>query len=133
MTILENGEASHISVQHVLISFKGKLGPKPVPRNQEEAKQFAEELFEKAKAGEDFDAMVKEHTDDSYPGIYHIANYDQETDESSPNQADWVRSRTGLVPAFGNVGFSLEVGEVGMAEFDAAGSPFGWHIIKRVK
>ncbi|MEM9380014.1 MAG: peptidylprolyl isomerase [Planctomycetota bacterium] len=41
--------------------------------------------------------------------------------------------RTGLVPAFGDVGFSLEVGEVGLATFDEKASPFGYHIIKRVK
>jgi parvulin-like peptidyl-prolyl isomerase len=41
--------------------------------------------------------------------------------------------RTGMVPAFGNVGFPLKVGEVGMAEHDARNSPYGWHIIKRVE
>jgi parvulin-like peptidyl-prolyl cis-trans isomerase-like protein len=40
--------------------------------------------------------------------------------------------RAAMVPAFGDVGFALEVGEVGMAEYDDAASPFGWHIIKRI-
>jgi hypothetical protein len=31
------------------------------------------------------------------------------------------------------VGFSLKVGEIGMAEFDHANSRFGWHIIKRLE
>ncbi len=41
--------------------------------------------------------------------------------------------RTGLVPAFGDVGFTLKVGEVGLATFDAEKSPFGFHIIKRLE
>jgi len=42
-------------------------------------------------------------------------------------------ARTGLVPAFGDVGFTLEVGAVALAPFDAKQSPFGWHIIKRLQ
>lgn len=132
-TTLENGEPSHVSVQHCLISFKGRLDPKPVLRNEVEAKKLADELFEKAKAGEDFDAIVKAYTDDNHPGIYHIANFNQETDQSSPNQSEWIRARDGLVPAFGQIGFSLKVGDIGMAEYNPESSPFGWHIIKRIK
>jgi hypothetical protein len=36
------------------------------------------------------------------------------------------------VPAFGDVGFSLDVDGIGVAEYDEASSPFGWHIIKRL-
>ena len=42
-------------------------------------------------------------------------------------------ARKGMVPAFGDVGFSLEVGGIGMAEFEEASSPFGWHVIKRLE
>jgi parvulin-like peptidyl-prolyl isomerase len=38
-----------------------------------------------------------------------------------------------MIPAFGNVGFALRVGGIGMAEYDAQQSPYGWHIIKRIK
>lgn len=40
--------------------------------------------------------------------------------------------RAAMVPAFGDVGFALEVGEVGVASFDEQASPFGWHVIKRL-
>ena len=33
----------------------------------------------------------------------------------------------------GNVGWRLKVGEIGTAGFDAKNSPYGWHIIKRLK
>ena len=38
-----------------------------------------------------------------------------------------------MVAAFGDVGFKLDVGEVGMAPYDPAKSKYGWHIIKRLK
>jgi hypothetical protein len=40
--------------------------------------------------------------------------------------------RDGMVAAFGNVGFVLEVGEIGIADY-SPDSPFGFHIIKRTK
>lgn len=39
--------------------------------------------------------------------------------------------RAQMVSGFGDTAFSLEVGEVGISNFDPAASKFGWHIIKR--
>ncbi|MGE0552335.1 MAG: peptidylprolyl isomerase [Gemmatimonadales bacterium] len=41
--------------------------------------------------------------------------------------------RQGMAPAFGDVGWRLQVGQIGVAPFDPDKSPFGWHIIKRVE
>lgn len=38
-----------------------------------------------------------------------------------------------MVPGFGNVGWRLQPGEIGVAPYDAKKSPYGWHIIKRLK
>jgi hypothetical protein len=38
-----------------------------------------------------------------------------------------------MIPAFGNVGFALKVGEIGIASYDEQSSPYGWHIIKRLE
>ena len=38
-----------------------------------------------------------------------------------------------MVGCFGDVSFSLAVGEIGMCDFEPKGSPYGWHIIKRLK
>jgi len=132
-TTLDNGEASHITVQHVLIAFKGSVPGKRITRTKDDAKKLAEEILAKAKAGADFDALVVKHTDDSPPGIYNMANFNQDSDMSNPNQANMVFPREGMVGAFGNVGFPLKVGEVGLASFDPAESKYGWHIIKRLK
>ena len=53
-----------VTVQHVLISFKGKTD-KPVERSKKQAEKLAWEIFDRAEAGEDFDVLVKEYTDDS--------------------------------------------------------------------
>ena len=121
-------EPDNIAVQHVLIGFSGSLPGKAVSRNQEEARLLAEDLFKRAQAGEDFDAMVKEYTDDSYPGIYKMANFGVTADV-----AKGIYARNQMVAAFGDVGFPLKVGEIGLASYDPQKSKFGWHIIKRVE
>jgi foldase protein PrsA len=121
-------EPDIISVQHILVGFQGTLPGREVARTMDEARQLAEDILQRARSGEDFDAMVKQFTDDSYPGIYRMANYGVQADPAAG-----VYSRGGMVPAFGNVGFSLEVGEIGMAPYSQQESPFGWHIIKRVE
>jgi foldase protein PrsA len=121
-------EADHISVQHILIAFKGSIPKDTVTRTMEEAEKLANEIFERARKGEDFDALVKEYTDDRYPGVYKMANFDIE-----PNRDQGEAERGQMVTGFGDVSFSLSVNEIGMAEFSPEGSKYGWHIIKRIK
>ena len=124
--IQDKAEPEHITVQHILIAFKGSLPDPKVTRSQADAEKLALRIFERAKAGEDFDAMVKTYTNDSYPGIYKMSNKDV---PSGPGEF----SRTRMVKAFGDVGFSLEVGGVGLAVYDPATSRYGWLIIKRLE
>ena len=119
-------EPDHITIQHVLIGFTGSVPGKNITRTQEEAKKLAEEVLARAKKGEDFDALVKQYTDDSAPGIYSMSN-----DGVAPIQGEFARGR--MVKAFGDAGFPLQVGEIGMASYDPARSPFGWHVVKRIK
>jgi parvulin-like peptidyl-prolyl isomerase len=50
------------------------------------------------------------------------------------SEKEFARSgRGGMVKAFGDVSFRLNVGETGMTVFHADDSPYGWHIIKRIK
>ena len=114
---------SRVKVQHLLVSFAGR-GVGDVSRSQAEAEQLAAELFCRAEAGEDFDTLVKEHTDDSHPGIYGMVN-------GAATKGWYARNR--MVSAFGDVGWRLQVGELGVAPFDTSASPFGWHLIRRVE
>ena len=125
---LEREEPDRIVVQHILIGFAGSVPGKDIERSAEEAGELAKALFERAKAGEDFDVLVEEYTDDSFPGVYEIANYGAAADASQ-----LVYARDKMVPAFGNVGFRLGVGEVGLAAYDPDSSKYGWHIIKRLE
>jgi hypothetical protein len=106
-----------IEIQHILIAFQGAPRMKGITRSKDEAKALAQKVFAEALAGGDFDTLVKQHTNDSAPGIYPL------------NQT----SRKGMVKSFGDVGWRLKVGEVGVAVWDEKASPFGWHIIKRLK
>ena len=117
--------AEHIKLQHILISFAGKVPGKNVTRSRDEARALATQILERAKKGEDFDELVRKYTDDQAPGMYLLANT-----AITPASGEFSRDR--MVPAFGNVGFSLKPGEIGMAEYDPITSPYGWHIIKRI-
>ena len=118
--------AEHIKVQHVLISFAGKVPGKNVTRTRDEARALAAQILERAKKGEDFGALVSTYTDDQAPGIYALSN-----SGVAPASGEFSRDR--MVPAFGDVGFSLARGEIGIAEYDPRTSPYGWHVIKRLE
>jgi hypothetical protein len=121
-------EPDRVAVQHILISFKGAI-PKPtVTRTREEAQKLAQEVFERAKKGEDFNSLVKQFTDDEYPGVYRMSNIG-----ITPDPAKEEYPRAGMVKAFGDVGFSLPVDGIGMAQYDPKESKYGWHIIKRIE
>ncbi|MEZ6014972.1 MAG: peptidylprolyl isomerase [Planctomycetota bacterium] len=174
------GQPEKVTVQHVLISFAG-TPVTGVTRTKEEAEKLAKDVLARAQAGEDFEALVRAHSDDppaaTEPGVYRILNtgvrdiaseraifdlerrYRKSMEElnaarskapltaeeykaraealQKAAQAEYTsmmrHQRTGLVPAFGDIGFALEVGAVGLAPYDAATSPFGWHVIKRLQ
>jgi len=174
-----HGEPERIRIQHVLISFSGATAT--ATRTQEEAETLAKDVLARAQAGEDFDALVQELSDDpgskeTVPaGSYSLLNkgirdraaedkaYELQTKAQALQQellaqvdaktitmeearaqfqvkADaWRKElptvqwfpRNQMVPAFGDIGFKLQVGEIGIANYDKTTSPFGWHIIKR--
>jgi hypothetical protein len=117
---------AHIQVQHILIGFTGSVPGKNITRSKEEARTLAYQILDRAKAGEDFDALVRQYTDDSPPGIYAMSG-------SGVAAAPGEYPRDQMVPAFGNVGFAINVGDVGIADWDATASPYGWHVIKRLR
>lgn len=119
-------DTGEIQVQHVLIAFQGS-GTR-ARRSKAEAQALAAEVWQRAQAGEDFLGLVKENTDDSPPGIYGMVS-----DASKASPAKMIYHREGMVPAFGNVGWRLQVGEIGVAPHHMGASPYGWHIIKRLK
>jgi hypothetical protein len=105
-----------ITVQHVLIAFKGAPRVRAT-RSKDEAKKLAEKIWGEALGGATFKDLMNKHSDDGGGGEYPMTK----------------AGRGGMVGGFGNVGFRLKIGEIGVAPWHAKDSPYGWHIIKRVK
>jgi foldase protein PrsA len=117
-------EPQHIQVAHVLISFAG--AGTEATRSKADAEKLANDVLARANKGEDFHKLIKELSDDPGEGIYGMSNF-----KVRPERGEYERQ--GMVPAFGDVGFKLAVNGVGMSAFDPRTSPFGWHVIKRLK
>ena len=128
MPVAPTTPPEHIEVQHVLIGFQGSIPGKTVTRTKAEAEKLAQEVLEKARKGENMDALVQQYTDDQYPGVYDLAN-----NGITPDPAKGEYKRSGMVKGFSDAAFGLSVGNVGISNYDASTSPFGWHIIKRLK
>ena len=126
MPVKPEVEPQHVQVQHILIGFQGSIPGKGITRSKDEAKKLAYEILDRARKGEDFDALVRQYTEDSPPGIYGMSGKGV-----APAPGEYPRDQ--MVPAFGNVGFAISPGNIGIADYDAQTSPYGYHIIKRLK
>lgn len=119
-------EPSSVTVEHILISFKG-IGTRAT-RTREEAQKLAHELLARARKGEDFTALIKEFSDDvSGSGVYRLVS------NSVPIVVGAEFHRRDMVVAFGDVAFLLKVGEIGLAPYHSRTSPYGYHIIRRIR
>jgi hypothetical protein len=121
-------QAAEVEVQHVLIGVQGGLPG--VTRSPAEAEELAALVYARARKGEDFDTLERNYSGDMHPGIYTM------TAQRTNTPGVWPRQD--MARAFGDVAWRLEVGEVGVARYDGAlpgdsASPFGYHIVRRLK
>ncbi len=107
----ERFDQTYMRCKHVLI--KTVDDNKKELENQDELKAKAEEVASRAKAGEDFDALIKEYNED--PGM-----------ESSPE--GYVFTEGEMVDEFYQGTKALEIGGIS----DPIKSNYGWHIIQRL-
>ena len=98
--------------KHILILPQDKDGKARSEEEQEAAKELAESLFERIKAGEDFDALMRKYSKD--PGL-------------SSNPEGYVFTSGEMVPEFEQAADSVSAGEIAMCK-----SVYGYHIIKRL-
>ena len=122
----------HITVDHILIGVKGPGMPEGM--TDEAARKKAYDLLAQLRAGGDWNALKRANSNDGKDprtdmpgGPYAMANH------GTQPTSDTEYPRGNMAPAFGDVGFDLEVGEIAIADYDLRSSPFGYHIIKRVK
>jgi hypothetical protein len=123
-----------VTVDHILVGVKGG-GAENARRDPEQAKAVAYDLLERLRAGADWDLAKRDYSDDptgvAEPGRpppggpYPLAN---EGVKPVPGEV----ARKGMVKGFGDVAFSLKVGEIGIADH-GPGSPYGYHVIKRIR
>jgi parvulin-like peptidyl-prolyl isomerase len=123
-----------IKVQHVLIGFKDAQGfrdrggapAKAASRTRDEAEALANDVLARAKAGEDFAALVSAHSDDGAPGIYELVDAGKKPGEGAYRRGDMAKG-------FGDLAFSLAPADIGIVAYSKVTSPYGWHIIKRLE
>jgi parvulin-like peptidyl-prolyl isomerase len=109
--------ANAAQVKHILIGWNDG-GEQKDPRAQKRTKKEAEDqirsLMTQIKAGADFDALMKQWSED--PG------------SASSARSYAVAPDAQLVIEFKQLGLRLKVGEVGVVQSD-----YGFHIMKRVE
>ncbi len=110
-------EEEYVHVKHILISNTETPAEGAEPKDPETFKaeqlKLAEEVLAKAKAGTNFDSLVKEYGED--PGM-----------EQSPE--GYTFTTGAMVPAFETASYELEVGAIS----DLVETEYGWHIIKKL-
>ena len=119
-------EPDFVTVQHVLVAFDGTV--EGVTRTQAEAEALAMEIYTRAKGGENFDTLMEEYSDDPGGGVYGMANKGQD-----PDKTRQIYARSDMAEYFGDVSFTLDVGEVGLAAYNSGKCKYGWHVIKRLR
>ncbi len=109
-----------VSVKHILVgwrelsgAYQGHMDPR-ANRTRQQADELAVVLLERARKGDDFDALVKQYSED--PGSNKNAD---------PYE---VSASAKLVFEFKRLSMRLKLDEVGLVKSD-----YGWHIIKRVE
>ena len=105
--------SQYLRAKHVLILTQNEETKESLPEAEKaEKKKKADEILARAKNGEDFDALVKEFSED--PG--------------SQSQPDgYVFTSGEMVPEFENCVRGLGMDEIGFTE-----TSYGYHIIKRL-
>lgn len=104
---------NYLRAKHVLIMTTDQTtGAELDDEKKAEAEKKANEVLEKAKNGEDFDALVKEYNED--PGM-----------EAQPD--GYVFTDGVMMKEFEDATKSIEPGEITMCQTD-----YGYHIIKRL-
>jgi foldase protein PrsA len=108
--------ANNAQIKHILIGWKDSEShdPRAEQRTKADAEAKVKDIVDKLKAGGDFDALMRESSED--PG------------SASTARPYPVSPGASLVIEFKQLGLRLRIGEVGVVQSD-----YGFHIMKRVE
>jgi hypothetical protein len=113
--------SARAKVKHILIgwrelagAYQGDMDPRAQARGRWDAEALVAKLYDRAAAGEDFDALMREYSED--PG------------SAKTGTSYEVFAGSSHVFEFRRMGIRLQVGEVGKVL-----TVFGWHIMKRLE
>ncbi len=102
---------NQVRASHILISTTDENGQPLSDELKAEKLALAEELLQRARNNEDFATLAKDYSDDTYSAV-------------NGGDLDYF-SEGMMVPAFNDMAFSMEVGEIS----DIVETEFGYHII----
>ena len=117
----EHDPSLTIEVDHILISWADvpNMPADRVVKTKAEAEARAADLFVQLQQGASFRDLKERHTADNSP--------------AAPPTYELKGRQSRFVEGFKKVGWRMEVGELGVSPYDPSDSPYGWHIIRRVK
>lgn len=109
-------QPKEVGARHILVMHAGaKQHPENIQRTREEALKRATECLLKVRGGGDWNALVKEYSDE--PGA----------DERHGDIGVFPRGQ--MVKSFSDAAFTLRVGQVS----EVVETPYGFHIIQRTQ
>jgi len=126
-------EPNYVTVDHILVAVKGPEMPDGL--SPEDAAALVETILDDLARGAKWFDLKQEFSKDPGSGGVRGGPYAM-SNTGALRQRD-VTPRGKMVNAFGDIGFRLEIDEIAVAPYKVAKgpgwSPFGFHIIKRVK
>jgi parvulin-like peptidyl-prolyl isomerase len=109
-------QPKEVGARHILIMHdRSKDKPESIHRSYDQALKRAKECLLKARQGTDWNALVKEYSDE--PGA----------DERHGDLGVFPRGQ--MVRAFSEAAFELRVGQIS----EVVETPYGFHVIQRTK
>lgn len=112
----EESQPKEIRARHVLVMHKAsQRAPEGITRTREEARARAAECLAKLRGGAEFEAMVREYSDEPGAGA--------RGGDLGPF------SKNVMVKPFADAAFRLRVGEVS----ELVETPYGFHVIQRTE